>query len=132
MRFSTFLFAVVLTLAACATQAPTGGTVGATPEAYANIPYVGPESGTTVPKAIRHVELKPPYQFVRSHHVAQARAEVVIDASGNVVDAWHVDGNRELGQLFVTSLRGWKFEPATVDGVPASVRFRMTTTFRKN
>jgi protein TonB len=49
--------------------------------------------------------------------------EVTIDAQGNVTDTRVLQSlQQDIDEKIVATLRGWRFEPATVDGAPISSR----------
>ena len=123
--------ALVLLLPGCAT-APGVVAPAAVPAQYANVPLFEPGGKITAPKLTQRVAPIAPPDFRAERQMASAVAEIVIDQQGNVVDAWYVDGDRRWADIFITAMRQWKFEPATLNGQPIMVRSRMTSSFRNN
>lgn len=59
--------------------------------------------------------------------------EAVIDRRGSLIDLRVVDGpGFGLEQASLAAVRGWRFAPATLDGVPVAVRWRLTVSFRRS
>ncbi|HEU4523111.1 MAG TPA: energy transducer TonB [Thermoanaerobaculia bacterium] len=119
---------ILLLLAGCGTapgpQPP--------PSEYAAVPLYETGGEITAPVAVRRVEPAVDAEFRRSRPFAEATVEAVVDRSGSVVAAWVFEGDREWGETLVRAVRGWKFEPATLDGQPITVRVRISSTFRNN
>jgi TonB family protein len=56
---------------------------------------------------------------------------IVVDASGNVADVELVRSlDKGLDENAIETLRTWKFEPATKNGIPVSVKVVVETSFR--
>ena len=92
--------------------------------------YNGRDEGVMAPEAIR--------AQLGSQRIAQSanqrvRFEFVVDTNGNVESARVVpDASTTLGDTMLSTvalqvIRGWRFRPATKDGLP--VRFRQEMTF---
>jgi TonB family protein len=56
--------------------------------------------------------------------------ELAIDTSGNVCNARLLKGDSaSLGQLWLATVRQWKFEPPKENGKPVAVRMTVTASF---
>jgi protein TonB len=53
-----------------------------------------------------------------------------VDAAGKVVAAKALDGPMILRQAAVDAVRGWKYEPALVNGEPSSAQVTVKIQFR--
>lgn len=85
----------------------------------------------TAPRAVSRVEPETSQAFRDKNRFAEAKVEAVINEEGRVVAVLYVSGDREWAQLVAQSVARWKFEPATLEGKPVSVRFAVTSTFRR-
>ena len=83
------------------------------------------EGGIKPPKIITRVSpIVPTFsgtQFVE--------VESVIDETGRVSNICRVSGEPKFVKSVVGAMRQWVFEPATLEGKPVKVRFRLTTRF---
>ena len=57
------------------------------------------------------------------------RVSIIIGENGHVLDAKAVSGSRLLGPAAAQSVRGWVFEPTTVEDHPVRVVTAVTVTF---
>jgi len=129
------LLPIAVLLAACATQpAPAPEPNWKTVEqcdpslptlSGLDLAHGTTESGIKAPKIIKRVNpTVPPFsgtQFVE--------VESVIDETGHVSNICRVSGEPRFIEGVVGAMRQWVFEPATLDGKPIKVRFRLTTRF---
>jgi len=99
---------------------------------YRALPLSGDETGIVAPKVIRRVDPKMPAEFVGSGQARSAALEAAVGADGKVLAVWYVSGDRQWARVVADALRRWEFEPATRDGEPVAVRFKMTSNFRSN
>jgi TonB family protein len=56
--------------------------------------------------------------------------EVVVDTKGRVTSAKALEGPEALQATAVDYGKGWRFEPAKLDGKPVRARFKLTMPFR--
>jgi hypothetical protein len=87
-----------------------------------------PGSGVTPPQALRRVE-----PIIASPHRLPAEAtatiEAVIGEDGKPRHVCVAGGDPEWGQAVAAAFRQWTFAPATMDGKPVAVQFKLTTKF---
>lgn len=83
-------------------------------------------------------QLSPPKREGVPQYPAEARAagirgsvvtELVIDPSGNVIDATVVQSVPMLDDAALAAVRSWKFAPTVINGQPVPVRMRTTVNF---
>ncbi len=82
------------------------------------------------PKVIRRVDPQMTREFRRSRSDARATVEAVVDEQGKVADVWYVEGDERWAWIVAFALRKWEFEPATLDGKPIAVRFKMSSSVK--
>lgn len=59
-----------------------------------------------------------------------ACAQVTLDVEGNIIDPEIVyTTSREFANNFLKALSNWRYEPATLNGVPTEVRMNLTATY---
>jgi protein TonB len=123
------LIAVLVLLAAgCSTSGPSGDLPTAPPPEFASLPSVD-EDGIEPPKVIQRVEPVVPGHFFETGRERLATVEAAVNAEGRVEASWMVSGDPEWGWALMNALRQWRFQPATRNGQPAAVRFRLTSKF---
>jgi len=83
------------------------------------------ESGIKSPKIIKRVSPVVP-SFTGTQFV---EVESVIDETGRVSSICRTSGDQQFVKSVVAAMRQWVFEPATLDGKPIKVRFRLTSRF---
>lgn len=125
VRTSSVVLVAVLLVGACAWLAPDDPPP---PPEYASIPHVDAK-GIRPPRPIRRVEPVTPPGFASSGRRATAKVEIVVDATGFVEAGWLVRGDPQWGAAVLDAVRQWTFEPATRDGKPIRVRFRITSEY---
>lgn len=119
---------VVLFAFGCATaDSPQPGA----PVNLEGIPKYEQGGPITAPKVISRVEPQTSQAFRDKNRFAEAKVEAVVNGEGRVVAVVYVSGDREWAQFLAQAVARWKFEPATLEGKPASVRFAVTSTFRR-
>lgn len=124
------LLSLILTgaLTACATGASQSNVpyLDSMPPEYAEWPAAARSEGIEPPKVIRRVDPDP----VRPVRDSMAAVEAAVDETGRILAVWYLDGDphwsRAVGQAFAR----WQLEPATQNGKPIAVRFRITANRR--
>jgi protein TonB len=114
-----------------AVRRPIHGTVArdvvAPPAEYADVPVYEPHAPMTEPAVIsRVVPAVPPNLAGQSASVA---VEAVVNADGRVAAAWVVEGDPRFAKAATDAVQQWQFRPATVDGKPVRMRYRVTVPF---
>ncbi len=117
----TLLIAMFALLSACDGSSPTE-------------PCTGPmHVGGTVTKPVKIFSPQPQY----TEEARQARiqgvviVQAIIDCRGNVIDVNVLKGlPMGLTEATVAAISQWRFEPATLNGVPVSVYYNLTVNFR--
>jgi hypothetical protein len=122
--------AIVLLLASCGSTTGNAGDDLALQQKYAGVPVYHPGGGMKPPQVLRRIDPTPSDFMRSSRHTADATVEAVIDGTGVVVAAWYVEGDREWAKSVAMAVRSWRFSPATLDGKPVEVRFKVSSTFR--
>jgi TonB family protein len=109
-----------------------GGKEGFVANAYLEASFATPGGGITEPVPIYKPD--PPYTPQARHDRIEGTVSlyIVIDAQGNVSDIREVsdplgDG---LDKTAMDTVKTWRFNPATRDGVPVAVRVRVEVSFR--
>lgn len=86
----------------------------------------------TAPKVISRVEPQTSREFRTKYKFASAKIEAVVNEEGRVIAAHYLSGDREWAQLLAQAVARWRFEPATLEGKPVTVRFEISSTFRSS
>ena len=102
------------------------------PAKYAAIPRYEKGGDILPPKVLRRRNPEPAPELRATRNAATATVELLLDEHGTVVDAWYVARDREWAQSLITATRGWKFEPASRNGQPTAVRFRVSSEYHRN
>ncbi len=99
--------------------------------AWAGAKPVKVEGAIQPPKALQTVSPVYPAEEKESKVEGQVVTEVVINEQGQVesVKVETSSGNANLDQAAVDAIRQWTFEPATLNGKPVAVFYRLTTNF---
>jgi outer membrane biosynthesis protein TonB len=58
-----------------------------------------------------------------------AVADVDVRETGEILRVLRVEGDPRLLEALLEAIRGWRFAPATRDGAPVAVRFRVQHQF---
>ena len=124
--------AIFLLLTSCASGTQSAADDLAAQQKYAQVAVYEPGSAITPPRLLKRVDPVAPEGFRESRTSAAATVEAVIDASGKVVDAWYVDGDRDWARILAYTVRRWKFAPATLGGEPIPVKLKITSTFEQS
>lgn len=89
-----------------------------------------PGSGILPPVVVHRVQPEYPRSAIVVHRSGTAVVVATIDRSGLVRDARILkDPGFGLGPAALAAVRQWRFQPATRDGNPVSVRYQLTVTF---
>ena len=101
------------------------------PEEVRSVPIAADAPGVVAPRAVRRVEPHAHQSLVENGRVVSATLHAVVEPDGTVGDICIVSSEDPTWTAAVAdALKKWEFEPGTVDGHPARVRFQLTTTFR--
>jgi protein TonB len=69
--------------------------------------------------------------LAKNQHISgDVRVDALIDARGRVTTMKVISGPSLLHQAAMDALRQWKYQPATLDGKPASMHLTVTIQFR--
>ena len=131
-RFFSLAAVALILMTACSSGA---SSLAIDPELlaqYRALPKSGDETGIVAPKVIRRVDPKMPSEFVGSGQARSATLEAAIGTDGKVLAVWYLSGDRQWAQVVAAALRQWEFAPATREGEPVAVRFKMTSNFKSN
>jgi TonB family protein len=102
--------------------------VVAPPAEYADVPVYEPHAPMTEPAVIKRVDPPVPAGLA-GQTPASVTVEAVIDTDGHVPAAWVVDGDQRFATAATAAVKQWQFRPATVDGKPVRLRYRVTIAF---
>jgi TonB family protein len=123
------LLPIVVLFAACASQPgqPASAQLDPCDSALPQVGLVQGAGDVKAPKVIRKVDPQVP-NFYGTQIV---EVETIIDETGRVTGVCDVKGEPGLVTAVLSAVRQWSFEPATLDGKPVKVRFRITTQFHR-
>jgi len=79
------------------------------------------DRGVVAPEALLSPTPVPPSLAVRLGVEGAVELRVLVDENGAVIDAEVVRGAKDLNEAAVASVKGWRYRPATKDGVPVRV-----------
>ena len=69
--------------------------------------------------------------LAKTQHISgDVRVDALIDATGRVTTMKVISGPSLLHQAAMDALRQWKYQPASLDGKPASMHLTVTIQFR--
>jgi protein TonB len=113
-------------------RGPIHGSVArdvvAPPAEYADLPVYETHAPMTEPAVIKRVDATVP-AHLKGQTPTGVTVEVVIDSDGHVPAAWVVEGDQRFAAAAIDAVKQWQFRPATVDGKPVRLRYRVLITF---
>ena len=132
-RLLLTLATVMLSAARCTTTAATPNVAeaaSACPEMQA-VPMYTKGGQVVAPKPVRRVEPRVPDSLRASGRVLAATLHAIVEPDGRVSSVCVVGADDPAwGAAVAQALSSWTFEPGTVNGSPAPVRFQLITTLR--
>jgi periplasmic protein TonB len=102
----------------------TGGPAQADPEP---LPVIG---NVVAPEPLQRVDPEYPETARRARVEGRVVLRAVIGANGRVEDVSVISGSPLLTQASIDAVRRWLYRPATLDGAPVRVWFRVFVYFR--
>ena len=90
-----------------------------------------PAKGVTPPKLIHNARVKYPKSERKSRSESMALVAGTIDATGSVREPYvQLSGGTAFDQAAIGAVRKWRFDPATIHGIPGIVELNVVINFR--
>jgi hypothetical protein len=120
------IFAIVAGSVSCASTVAPRATLCAA-EAEPDVSEYTPGGDITAPKVLKRVDPLAPNRLLGRN--VSAKVEAIIGTDGVPRHVCVVAGDPDWGDALAAAVRQWRFQPATLNGQPVAVLFRVESKF---